>query len=100
MGVHIHTHSALVGREGKQYEASVYGAERSDGTWTGWLEFREVGGNGGLFRTGQETSQPSRRALEYWAGGLERIYLDGALIRAHRNVQSTNAHAPQKPSRP
>jgi hypothetical protein len=95
MGVHIHTLSARVGRAGTEYEAFVFGAERADGTWTGWLEFRAVRGNGAACRTGQETSQPSRRALEYWAGGLERVYLDGALVRACRNVQPTDAHARQ-----
>jgi hypothetical protein len=33
-------------------------------------------------RTGQETSQPDRKALEYWATGLEAVYLEGALARA------------------
>jgi hypothetical protein len=32
--------------------------------------------------TQQETSQPNRAALEYWADGLEPIYLEGALARA------------------
>lgn len=35
-----------------------------------------------MLRTGQETSQPNRSALEYWATGLETIYLDGAFKRA------------------
>jgi hypothetical protein len=29
-----------------------------------------------------ETTQPDRAALEYWASGIEPIYLDGALARA------------------
>ena len=97
MGDHIHTHSARVGRDGTEYKASVYGAQRADGTWTGWLEFQAVGGSGTVLRTAQETSQPSRRALEYWAGGLERVYLDGALARAHRNTQVTTANGPTPP---
>ena len=97
MGVHIHTHSARIAREGTEYEVSVFGAERADGTWTGWLEFRAVRGAGVTCRTNQETSQPSRRALEYWAGGLERVYLDGALVRACRNIQPRNAHGLANP---
>jgi hypothetical protein len=33
-------------------------------------------------RTGQETTQPSRETLDYWAGGLEPVYLQGAMTRA------------------
>lgn len=97
MTVRVHTHSARVGRDGTEYEASVHGAERADGTWTGWLEFRSLGQNGTLLKTGQETSQPSLRALEYWAGGLERVYLEGALARASRNVPPSDQHATKTP---
>jgi hypothetical protein len=97
MGVLIHTHSARIESEGTVYEASVHGAERADGTWTGWLEFRAVPANGTIYRTGQETSQPSRHALEYWAGGLEPVYLEGALVRAFRNARGTNANAQHAP---
>ena len=30
----------------------------------------------------RETTQSNRAALEYWARGLEPIYLEGALVRA------------------
>jgi hypothetical protein len=36
--------------------------------------------------TEQETSQPNRTALEYWADGLEPVYLDGAFARAHARL--------------
>ena len=82
-GEHIHTHSAHVrAADGSTWEAHVLGAQRGDGTWSGWIEFRPVGKGEPALRTGQETSQPDRRALEYWAGGLEPIYLEGALRRA------------------
>jgi hypothetical protein len=97
MGEHVHTHSARVRWDGTQYEASVHGAQRADGTWSGWLEFRCVGGGGTVLRTGQETSQPNLRALEYWAGGLERVYLDGALVRACRNVRPRDANSSRTP---
>ena len=92
MPEHIHTHSCRVRRDGTEYEARVCGAARADGTWSGWLEFRAVGGSDAVLLTGQETSQPSRRALDYWAGGLERVYLEGALGRASRNQKPTEAH--------
>lgn len=67
---------------GASYEVAVYGAEREDGTWEGWIEFRPAAGGGPLLRTERETSQPNREALAYWASGLEPIYLEGAFARA------------------
>ena len=67
---------------GRVYRASVRGEERGDGTWAGWLEFQPLGGDAPARRTGQETSQPNRGALVYWATGLEPVYLDGAFARA------------------
>jgi hypothetical protein len=95
MAEHIHTHSARVRREGIEYEARIYGAARPDGTWAGWLEFHAVRGSGAVLRTDQETSQPNRRALEYWAGGLEPVYLDGALGRASRDRQPREVTRPK-----
>ena len=48
--------------------------------WAAWLEFDR--GDGSSLVTEEETSQPSLTALEYWAGGLEPVYLEGALERA------------------
>ena len=64
------------------YMVLVCGDERPDGTWQGWLEFQPTEPTHPALRTDQETSQPNRIALEYWAGGLETIYLEGALARA------------------
>jgi len=63
------------------YAVHVCGQQRADGTWEGWIEFHPAG-TGPILRTDQETSQPNRAALEYWADGLEPIYLEGALARA------------------
>jgi hypothetical protein len=80
----IHRHSKRVtAADGTEYIALVMGAPRRDGTWEGWIEFAPIDG-GRPRRTEQETSQPGRRALEYWAGGLEPIYLEGAFERAAR----------------
>ena len=68
-----------VRRNGSTYRVRVIGTERSDGTWEGHLEFQ---GKSGPLCTDEETSQPNREALEYWATGLEPVYLEGALDRA------------------
>jgi hypothetical protein len=67
---------------GAVYTARAYGQERSDGTWEGWLEFHPAEGEGNVLRTGQETSQPNRKTIEYWASGLEAVYFEGAFSRA------------------
>ena len=73
----------VIDESGAVYTARAYGQERADGTWEGWLEFRpEDGAEGNVLRTGQETSQPNRKTIEYWASGLEAVYLEGAFARA------------------
>lgn len=79
----IHEHTAQVqDSQGINYKPLVYGEERADGTWIGWIEFHSSSHAGQALRTGQETSQPDKRALVYWATGLEPTYLEGALARA------------------
>jgi len=68
--------------EGTLYLMRAYGQERPDGTWAGWLEFVPALGDGKPLTTGQETSQPNREALAYWASGLEPVYFEGAFARA------------------
>ena len=80
----IHEHSSRIrSREGTTYTARTYAEERADGTWYAWLEFEPARASRPTLHTEQETSQPSRAAVEYWASGLEPIYLDGALTRSH-----------------
>jgi hypothetical protein len=62
---------------------SVIGAERSDGTWIGWLEFSAPGL--ATLQTDRETTQSSAAQIKYWAEGLQTTYLDGALDRAKRS---------------
>jgi hypothetical protein len=79
----IHEHSTHVkGEGGTTYIVRIYAQERADGTWEGWLEFHPTDERKQVLRTEQETSQPNRTAIEYWALGLEPIYLDGAFARA------------------
>lgn len=73
-------HSTPVAAAGKKFRAYVFGVERADATWAGWIEFRDGGGT--VLRTGEETSQPNEAALAYWASGLEALHLEGALQRA------------------
>jgi hypothetical protein len=85
----IHQHSAVIeGADGQSYRARIYGEPRHDGTWTAWIDFvrADRGADASVLRTGQETSQPDRQAVEYWAGGLEPVYLEGALARARRHA--------------
>ena len=72
------------GADGTLYTVRTYADEREDGIWEGWLEFVPVGRSEPRLRTDRETSQPNRAAVEYWATGLEPVYLEGALKRAHR----------------
>jgi hypothetical protein len=65
---------------GERYTARAFGEQRADGNWEGWLEF--LSASGSVRRTARETTQPNRGALEYWASGLEPIYLEGAFARA------------------
>lgn len=78
----IYQHPNKVSDQGITYVARVRGAERPDGTWEGWLEFQPDDSSKPLLRTDQETSQPNRTTIEYWALGLEPLYLEGALARA------------------
>jgi hypothetical protein len=79
----IHAHSTEVkSADGTIYDVRTYAREREDGTWSGWLEFHPREESKPILRTDQETSQPSREAVEYWASGLEIIYFEGAFARA------------------
>src|SRR5437773_3717418 len=83
MAEFIHEHSTGVKSEdGTTYIVRIYGQERTHGTWEGWLEFHPTDKRKSVLRTEQETSQPNRTAMEYWASGLEPIYLEGAFARA------------------
>jgi hypothetical protein len=66
--------------QGQLWDVRVLGQERDDGTWIGWLEFKNP--LQGTLRTDRETTQSNADALTYWATGLELVYLEGALSRA------------------
>ncbi len=77
--IHEHAEHLRVEDQG-EYTIRVFGARRGDGTWLGWLQFESDTGE--LRRTPVETTQASRHALEFWATGLEPVYLEGAFRRA------------------
>lgn len=66
---------------GRPWNAALFGRPHAN-IWIGWIAF--TNDDGELVETNTETSQPDRRALEYWATGIEPLYLDGALARARR----------------
>jgi hypothetical protein len=73
----------VMGPDDTPYVVRSYGEERLDGTWIAWLEFEPTVSNKRRLQTKQETSQPNRGAVEYWATGLEPVYFEGAFQRAH-----------------
>jgi hypothetical protein len=75
----VHEFSITVrGSDHIDYKARAL-TEQNGNVWIGWLEFD---GPRGKKKTGEETSQPNREAVAYWASGLESVYLEGALNRA------------------
>ena len=76
----IHSFTTTVTDElGRSWTPRAYGRP-DENVWRGWIVF--VNDDGEIVETDAETSQPDRGALEYWATGIEPIYLDGALARA------------------
>jgi hypothetical protein len=68
--------------DGVAYFAQAITRGRVDGLWEGWLEFSPADGKSPTVMSGRETTQPNRNAVMYWAQGLTRVYLMGALERA------------------
>ena len=75
--------AAVTDPAGTTYTVRSYGEERDDGTWIGWLEFEPDDPSLPPLSTDQETSQPNKVAVEYWATGLEAVYFEGAFERAY-----------------
>ena len=74
--------TVITGPDDTTYSVRSYGEERTDGTWIGWIEFVPDDLSKPILLTDQETSQPNRVAVEYWATGLEAVYFEGAFERA------------------
>ena len=86
----------LVGEDGTRYVARVFGEEDDIHRWAGWLEFARVDSDA-VISTEHETVQPNRRDLEYWATGLTRVYLHGALGRAREAEKRAATPARPRP---
>jgi hypothetical protein len=84
--IHRATH-LLHDAEGRRYVAVIHGREADSGLWEGWIEFVGLDGEESRLSAVNETTQPDRRAIDYWASGLEPLYLEGAFIRALRASQ-------------
>jgi hypothetical protein len=78
---------------GTAYLAQAAGRRREDGLWEGWLEFIGMTESTPSFDSGRETTQPNRADLEYWAQGLSKVYLEGALARAKASTASQREDA-------
>lgn len=85
-GLLIREHPTKVISGETTYVVQICAEERIDRTWEAWLEFHPTDIGRPVLRTDQETSQPNRAAIEYWAHGLEPIYLEGALARAQERL--------------
>jgi len=72
----------ISGGDGRSWIAQACGRVARDGLWEGWLEFLPEASDASAIRTGRETEQSNRNDLLYWAQGLTRAYLEGALGRA------------------
>jgi hypothetical protein len=78
--------AAFHGSDGANYAPRACARLGDDGLWEGWLEFSELD-TGAVIRSGRETTQPTRDDVMYWATGLTRVYLEGALERALRPLR-------------
>ena len=73
--------AAFLGPDGAAYAPRACAREAEDGKWEGWIEFSDLD-SGAVIRSQRETTQPTRDDVMYWATGLTRVYLEGALARA------------------
>ena len=67
---------------GVAYVPRTYAAPSSSGGWEAWLEFHPAEERAPVLKTGRETTQATRDAIEVWAAGLEAAYFEGAFARA------------------
>jgi hypothetical protein len=74
--------AVLTATNGSRWVPRACGRVAEDGLWEGWLEFLPTAEGADPVRSGRETEQPNRDDLTYWAQGLSRTYLEGALERA------------------
>jgi hypothetical protein len=71
----------LKNRTGERFAARAYAGRQPGGLWEAWLVFVSLR-TGRAVATDRETTQSKREHVLYWATGLGRTYLQGALARA------------------
>lgn len=90
--------TVLRSEDGRRFIPRACGRKmKGDRRWEGWIEF-ESPITGEQLRTGQETVQPDRDALTYWATGLTITYLEGALQRALNPPPSPHLESDERPA--
>jgi hypothetical protein len=87
----------LTGNDGKIYRARACGRPHGDGLWEGWLEFESIDGEL-VWRTSRETTQPNHADLVYWATGISKVFLEGALRRAMTPAPHVVVRTPAPPA--
>src|SRR5262245_8159672 len=68
-------------RTGERFVARAYAGRQPGRLWEAWLVFLSLR-TGRAVATDRETTQSTREHVLYWATGLGRTYLQGALARA------------------
>ena len=84
--------------DGTLYYVQAMTRKRDDNLWEGWLVFTPANEGGESVASGRETTQPNRDAVMYWAQGLSRVYLMGALERSLVPTASTSREREAFPS--
>jgi hypothetical protein len=75
--------SEVIAEDGRRFVCRVYGAPQPQGPlWEAWLVFFPE--DGGPPLVGDRETAQHRSDLLFWAGGLEAVYLEGALDRVAR----------------
>ena len=83
--------------DGRKFFAQAAGKETDARYWEGWLEFLPVDDSSDPICSERETTQPNRKSVEYWAQGLTRVYLQGALNRALKPAAVARQSTEQTP---
>jgi len=81
----------------RKFFAQAAGKETDGGLWEGWLEFVPVDDSSDAVCSERETTQPNRKNVEYWAQGLTKVYLEGALSRALKSSGVPRERTQQSP---
>jgi hypothetical protein len=74
--------AVLTASDASRWVPRACGRLAEDNLWEGWVEFLPIKESVEPVRSGQETKQPNRDDLMYWAQGLSQTFLEGALERA------------------